>query len=82
MPDTTIPDKLNEHDVHFAKIDMVLENLTRQSETFETAVKQFQVAITQLQSQADYRGKALSIVGSIVMLIAGVFAGQFIHIHP
>lgn len=82
MTTDTTTERLNQHDIHFAKIDMVLENLTRQSENFETAVKQFESAISQLKSQADYRGKTLAIVGSVIMLIAGIFAGQFIHIHP
>lgn len=71
------------------KIDAILEQLTKQGERFELAIKQFQDALNdnklvvqRVQDRQDYLQKVIYVVGSVLMLTLGVFLGQIVHFKP
>ncbi len=71
------------------KIDLILEALSKQQESFELVIKQFGevvtdvlTAITRLQDKQDFTWKVISVVGSIILVTIGAIIGQFVHFHP
>ncbi len=95
MPETTTKD-IEElrafkaaQDVRNMKVDMILETLSKQSVSFELALTQFQqvvtdnkIAITRVQDKATVTERVISVVGGLLILIAGSIIGQFIHFKP
>ena len=75
--------------VHNTKVDMILEQVVKQGQSFETALQQFQsvvtttnTAITRLQDKVSITEKVVNVVGGILLLVAGSVLGQFIHFRP
>ncbi len=84
-----IQTRMGEKDVRDAKIDNLLEIAIKQSEKFETAVTQFQDALTshrialdRVQYRVDSWWKVLGVLGSILLVALGTVLGQVVHFHP
>ena len=78
-----------EQHIHNTKVDMILEQVIKQGQSFEMALQQFQsvvtttnTAIIRLQDKVSVTEKVVNVVGSIVLLVAGSVLGQFIHFKP
>ena len=75
--------------VRNVKIDLILDSLQKQQESFELVIKQFsevdtdvRTAITRLLLRQDFTWKVIGAVGSIILVIIGAIIGQFVHFHP
>ncbi len=78
-----------DQDVRNVKIDLILEELSKQQESFELVIKQFgevvtdvRTAITRLQDKQDFTWKVVGIVGSLILVTIGAIIGRFVHFHP
>jgi len=81
--------KQTDQDVRNVKIDLILEALQKQQESFELVIKQFgdvvadmRTAITKLQDKQDFTWKVIGAVGSVLLVVLGTIIGQFVHFHP
>jgi len=78
-----------DQDVRNIKIDLILEAVQKQQDSFELVIKQFaevvtdvRTAITRLQDKQDFTWKVIGIVGSLILVTIGAIIGQFVHFHP
>jgi predicted nucleic acid-binding Zn-ribbon protein len=82
-------DRADAQDVKYAKVESAIETLVKQGEQLGQSIKDFTTAIqginltlTEFKGQNTNTNRAVTAVVSVILLIVGSIAGQFIHFHP